>query len=273
MKRNLPRILLNAALLAALMVVLGPLLWMISASLLPDGGATRVPPVFIPRDPTLAQYRELFSRMAFGRYFLNSLLVASTVTVGSLVVNSMAAFAFAKYRFAGKDQLFAVLLALLVVPGQVTMFPVFLLLNKMGLTNHFGGLIIPGLSSIFAIFLFRQFMMSLPDSLIEAARIDGCDDFTIYARIVMPLCLPIVVTLALFTFLGTWNDFLWPLILMSDSARFTLPVALANLVGEHQSDTELMMAGAVITTLPVMIVFLALQRYYIQGITAGGVKE
>lgn len=273
MKIGAGRILLNAALLAALMVVMAPLLWMISASLLPTGGATRVPPVFIPTSPTLSQYRELFSRMAFGRYFLNSFLVASAVTVGSLVVNSMAAFAFAKYRFVGRDKLFAVLLALLVVPGQVTMFPVFLLLNRMGLTNHFGGLIIPALSSIFAIFLFRQFMISIPDSLIEAARLDGCDDFTIYYRIVMPLCMPIVVTLALFTFLGTWNDFLWPLILMSDSSRFTLPVALANLVGEHQSETELMMAGAVVTTFPVMVVFLALQRYYIQGITAGGVKE
>jgi multiple sugar transport system permease protein len=147
------------------------------------------------------------------------------------------------------------------------------MLNKIGLTNHFGGLIVPALSNIFAIFLFRQFMASIPESLLESARLDGAGDFAIYARIVMPLCVPIVVTLALFTFLGTWNDFLWPLILMSDSARYTLPVALANLVGEHQADTELMMAGAVVTTLPVMIVFLFLQRFYIQGIMAGGVKE
>ena len=267
------RIAANAALLAALMVVAAPLVWMVSASLLPDGGATKLPPVFIPDSPTLVQYAKLFARMDFGRYFLNSLIVAGSVTVGGLVVNSMAAFAFAKYRFAGRDKLFGALLALLVIPGQVTMFPVFLLLNKIHLTNHFGGLIVPALANIFGIFLFRQFIANIPDSLIEAARIDGCDDFGIYARIVMPLCMPIVVTLALFTFLGTWNDFLWPLIVLADDDLYTLPVALANLLGEHVQDTELMMAGSVITVLPVLGLFVALQRYYIAGIMSGALKD
>lgn len=266
------RLALNLALLALLLLVLAPFAWMVSASFLPDGGATRVPPVFVPTHPTLIQYQRLFMRMDFGRHFLNSLVVALSVTATSLVVNSLAAFAFAKYRFHGRDRLFAFLLALMVIPGQVTMFPVFLLLNRLHLVNTYWGLIIPGMASIFGIFLFRQFIMGIPDELIEAARLDGCSDFGIYARIVMPLCAPILVTLALFTFMGSWNDFMWPLILMSNSDMYTLPVALANLVGEHQADTELMMAGAVVTTLPVMIVFLALQKFYMEGLMAGSVK-
>ena len=271
-QRTLASILINLSLLVGLALVIAPFVWMVSASLQPDGGATAIPPVFFPTHPTLDQYRRLFERLDFLRTFGNSLPVASAVTVGSLIVNSMAAFAFAKYRFRGRDSLFAALLAMLIVPGQVTMFPVFLLLNKLHLINHFAGLIIPALSSIFAIFLFRQFMEAIPDELIDAARLDGCSDFAIYWRIMLPLCLPIVVTLALFSFMGTWNDFMWPLVVMSDSSGYTLPVALANLIGEHQGDTELMMAGSVLTTLPIMLLFLLLQKYYIKGIMAGGVK-
>ncbi|MBC7543101.1 MAG: carbohydrate ABC transporter permease [Candidatus Sericytochromatia bacterium] len=271
-RRQAIELVVNLALLVGVLLVMAPFVWMVSASLQPDGAATTVPPVFFPTHPTLDQYRRLFERLDFLTHLGNSLLVASLVTIGSLVVNSMAAFAFAKYRFKGRDSLFALLLSLLIVPGQVTMFPVFLLMNKLHMINHFSGLIIPGLSSIFAIFLFRQFMTEIPDALIEAARLDGCSDFAIYWRIMMPLCKPILVTLALFTFMGTWNDFMWPLVVMTDSSGYTLPVALANLIGEHQGDTELMMAGAVLTTLPIMILFLLLQKYYIRGIMAGGVK-
>ncbi len=271
-RRAVERVLLNTALLAVLVIVLLPFVWMVSASLLPDGGATKVPPVFIPPHPTLDHYRELLGGLDFGRHFVNSLIVAGSVTLGGLLVNSLAGFAFAKYRFGGRDRVLGLLLAAMVVPGQVTLFPVFLLLNRLHLVNSYLGLIIPALASIFAIYLFRQFMDAIPDELIEAARLDGCSDLGIYARIVLPLCGPVLVTLALFTFMGTWNDFMWPLILMSDSRMYTLPVALANLVGEHQADTELMMAGAVITTLPVMLIFLALQKYYIRGIMAGSVK-
>jgi len=155
----------------------------------------------------------------------------------------------------------------------VTMLPLFLMLNKMGLVNTYFGVLIPGLASIFGIFLIRQYALSVPDSLIEAARMDGAGDFRIYWSLILPLCKPIVITLAIFTFMGTWNDFLWPLIIMTDDAMYTLPVALASLAGEHVEDTELMMAGAVMTVLPVMLLFLALQKYYISGITAGSVKE
>ncbi|HXG01748.1 MAG TPA: carbohydrate ABC transporter permease, partial [Bacteroidota bacterium] len=195
------------------------------------------------------------------------------VTFISLVINSMAGYAFAKYRFAGKDTIFKLLISSMIIPSQVTMLPLFLMLNKMGLINTYMGVIIPGMASIFGIFLIRQFAMSIPDSLIEAARIDGASDLRIYLSLILPLCKPILITLAIFTFMGTWNDFLWPLIVMTDDSMYTLPVALANLSLEHVHDTELMMAGSVMTIAPVLILFAAVQRYYISGIMAGGLKE
>lgn len=160
----------------------------------------------------------------------------------------------------------------MIIPAQVTMLPLFLMLKSLGLINTYMAIIIPGLANIFGIFLIRQYAFSIPDSLIEAAKIDGATDFQIYYRIILPLCKPILVTLAIFTFMGVWNDFLWPLIALTDNSMYTLPVALANLMGEHTKDPELMMAGSVITILPVIIVFLVLQRYYIQGIMMGSVK-
>ncbi|OGU72731.1 MAG: sugar ABC transporter permease, partial [Ignavibacteria bacterium RBG_16_34_14] len=194
-------------------------------------------------------------------------------TIISLFFNSMAGYAFAKYRFKGKNQLFNLLLSSMIIPSQVTMLPLFLMLKSMGLINTYMAIIIPGLANIFGIFLIRQYVMSIPDSLLEAARIDGATDFQIYRRVIIPLATPILVTLAIFTFLGTWNDFLWPLIALTDNSMYTLPVALANLMGEHTKDPELMMAGSVLTIIPVIIVFLVLQKYYIRGIMMGSVKE
>src|SRR5206468_12330840 len=183
-----------------------------------------------------------------------------------------AGYAFAKLRFRGRDRLFRVLSTGLVLPVQVAMLPLFLLLKNMGLINTYWGVIIPGLASIFGIFLVRQYALSIPDEMLDAARVDGASEFHIFRTIVLPLMRPILVTLGAFIFLGTWNDFLWPLIVLSDEKRFTLPVALASLVGEHVQDTELMMAGAVVTVLPVLILFLAVQRHYIRGVMMGSVK-
>ncbi|NOZ03784.1 MAG: carbohydrate ABC transporter permease [FCB group bacterium] len=245
---------------------------MLSASFMPTGQANTYPPRFFPGSITTEQYEALFSRLKLLRYLLNSVIVSVSVTIISLFVNSMAGYAFAKYRFPGRDRIFRLLLAAMVIPGQVTMLPLFLMLNRMGLINTYWGIIIPGMAGIFGIFLIRQYVFSIPDSLIEAARIDGAGDFRIYWSLILPLCKPILVTLAIFTFMGTWNDFLWPLIVMTKDTMYTLPVALANLMGEHAQDTELMMAGSVLTILPVMLVFLALQKYYIRGIMMGGVK-
>jgi multiple sugar transport system permease protein len=261
------------ALLAALAVfALFPLLWMISVSFMAPGEANSVPPPLLPETPTLANYRELFARQGIGRHFFNSMLVATGATLVSLIFNSMAGYAFAKLRFAGRDRLFKALLGALVIPAQVAMIPLFLLMKQFGLVNTYGGVIVPAMASIFGIFLVRQYALSLPDELLEAARIDGASESRIFTSIVLPLLRPVLVTLAVFTFLATWNDFMWPLIVLTDAEVQTLPVALANLSREYVQDNELMMAGSVLTVLPVLVLFFALQRYYIEGVLMGSVK-
>lgn len=253
-------------------ITIAPFFWMISASLMTDGQASVYPPRFFPEQIIYDQYNILFTRLNVATNFMNSLVLSLIVTLVSLFFNSMAGFAFAKYRFAGRDKLFKLLLSSMIIPAQVTMLPLFLMLKSFGLINTYMAIVIPGLANIFGIFLIRQYAMSIPDSLIEAARIDGATDFQIYFKIILPLAKPILVTLAIFTFMGVWNDFLWPLIALTDNSMYTLPVALANLMGEHTKDPELMMAGSVITIIPVIIVFLALQRYYIKGIMMGSIK-
>ncbi len=184
----------------------------------------------------------------------------------------MAGYAFAKLRFAGRDRVFQILLGALVIPAQVTMMPLFLMLKQMGLVNSYAGAIVPLMASVFGIFLVRQYARSIPDELLEAARIDGAGEVRIFFQIVLPVLKPILVTLAIFVFLGAWNDFMWPLIVLSDSSRYTLPVAVASLSREHVQDNELMMAGSVVTVVPVLVLFLALQRYYLQGLMVGSVK-
>lgn len=267
-----------ASALVYLLLVLGavmallPMIWMLSASLMPSGEASSYPPRFFPSRVTFDHYLDLFTRLDLGRYLLNSAFVAFVVTLTSLAINSMAGYAFAKLRFRGRDRLFRALSAGLVLPVQVAMLPLFLLLKNMGMINTYWGVIIPGLASIFGIFLVRQYALAIPDEMLDAARVDGASEIRIFWSIVVPGIVPILATLAIWTFLATWNDFMWPLIVLSDESRYTLPVALANLAGEHVQDTELMMAGSVITVLPVMLVFLFLQRYYIQGVMAGSVK-
>lgn len=272
MKTIAKYILLSLAIVVAVMTLF-PALWMVSASFMVPGEASTFPPKLLPAKATFEHYVTLFTRLNLWRYLVNSVIISLSVTVISLFFNSMAGYAFAKYRFAGRDRLFRFLVAEMVIPAQVTTLPLFLMLNKVGLINTYLGVIVAGMSTIYGIFLIRQFALSIPDSFIEAARMDGSSDFRIYWSIILPLCKPILITLAIFTFMGTWNDFLWPLIVLTDDSMYTLPVALANLTGEHVQDTELMMAGAVITILPVMLVFIAMQKYYISGIMSAGLKE
>lgn len=266
-------ILLHIALGLAVVATLFPLLWMLSVSLMSPMAATRFPPPLWPETVTFEHYRTLFGQLDLAHYLLNSMLLATFITLISLVLNALAGYAFAKFHFTGRERLFQWLLAAMVIPGQVAMLPLFLLLKQMGLINTYGGVIVPGMASIFGIFLIRQYALSIPDSLLDAARIDGAGEIRIWWSLVLPLCKPILVTLAIFTFMGAWNDFMWPLIILTDSDLYTLPVALANLLGEHVQDTELMMAASVLTLLPVMGLFLALQKYYIEGLVLGSVKE
>ncbi len=269
---QMSRILLYAMLIFGAIMALLPMVWMVSASVMPAGEASSYPPRFFPSRVTFDHYIDLFTRLNLGRYLFNSAFVALIVTSTSLAINSMAGYAFAKLRFKGRERLFRVLSTGLVLPTQVAMLPLFLLLKNMGMINTYWGVIIPGLASIFGIFLVRQYALAIPDEMLDAARVDGASELRIFWSIVVPGIVPILATLAIWTFLATWNDFMWPLIVLSDESRYTLPVALANLSGEHVQDTELMMAGSVITVIPVMLVFLFLQRYYIQGVMAGSVK-
>jgi multiple sugar transport system permease protein len=265
-------VLVNGGLLVLALVSLAPLLWMLSVSFMPRGGASHFPPPLLPEHATLDSYRELFARTGMGRNFANSLLVSLSITLGSLLVNTMAGYAFAKLHFAGKERIFQVLLAALVIPAQVAMLPLFLLMKQLHLVNSFGGVIVPALATVFGIFLVRQYARSIPDELMEAARIDGASELRIFFQIVLPMLKPVLVTLTIFTFMASWNDFMWPLIVLTDQEHYTLPVALATLSREHIQDVEMMMAGAVVTVIPVLLLFLALQRYYIQGLLLGSVK-
>jgi multiple sugar transport system permease protein len=271
--RALRSIALHTGLVLAAALTLLPLVWMLAASFVPSGASSDLARALTGGSLTLDHYRTLFTRLDLARTLANSAGLAATVTAISLATNTAAGYAFAKLRFAGRDRLFRGLLATLVIPGQVGMLPLFLLLKELGLVNTWAGVVIPGIASVFGIFLVRQYALQVPQSLLDAARVDGAGEARIFFRVVLPLLRPILVTLAIFTFLGTWNDFLWPLVVLTDDRLYTLPVALANLLGEHVQDVELMMAGAVLTVAPVVALFAALQRYYVQGIVTSGLRE
>lgn len=254
------------------MVTFAPILWMLSVSFMAPGEAAQFPPPLLPKSPTLDNYRTLFSTYGIGQYLANSVLVSSLATALGLAISVPAGYAFAKLQYKGRDAIFHGLVGALVVPGQIGMLPLFLELKAMGLVNSYAGALVPWLASIFGIFLIRQYCLSLPDEMLEAARVDGASEWRIFTRIVLPVLTPILITLALFIFLSSWNDFMWPLIVLADQDLYTLPVALAALSREHVQDNELMMAGSVVTTMPVLILFLAFQKYYLSGLLAGSVK-
>ncbi len=272
MSPRLAKAIVHGLLAGLALLSLAPLLWMLSVSFMQPGEASHFPPTLLPAEPTLHNYHELFARVGMGRYLFNSFLIALLTTLIALLLNTMAGYAFAKLRFAGRERVFQVLLAVLVIPAQVTMMPLFLMLKQLGLVNSYAGAIVPGMAGVFGIFLIRQYARSIPDELLEAARIDGAGELRIFFQIVLPVLKPILVTLAIFVFLASWNDFMWPLIVLSDSQLHTLPVALATLSREHVQDNELMMAGSVVTVLPVLFLLLVLQRYYLQGLLLGSVK-
>ncbi len=265
-------LIVNGALALLALLTISPLLWMLSASLMAPGEASTFPPPLLPAAPTLQHYRELFGTQGLGRQALNSLVLSVCATLLSLAFNLTAGYAFAKLKFAGRERIFRTLLAALVIPGQVAMMPLFLMLKQMGLVNTYAGALVPWLAGVFGIFLVRQYALAIPDDIIEAARLDGAGEWRIFGSVVLPLLKPIVVTLAVLVFLGSWNDFMWPLIVLTDRDLQTLPVALAGLSREHVQDTELMMAGSVLTVLPVLLLFLLLQRHYMSGLVAGAVK-
>ena len=268
-----------AALLTALTIA--PLAYMVIVSFMPRGESTMLPTPLWPSRWSLENYYELLVRRRIeGAWFdyrivpalINSLAIAAISTLLGLLLTVPAGYAFAKLRFRGRARLLRLLIASLVVPGQVAMLPLFLIFKELGLVNSYAGVVLPSLAGIFAILFVRQATLAIPDEMIDAARIDGAGEVRIFVSIVLPLLTPIVVTLALFMFLGSWNDFLWPLIVLADQHLYTLPVAVAAIAREHAADGELMMAAAVVTTMPVLLLFLALQRYYLTGLLGGSIK-
>lgn len=268
-----PRWWLYIVLTVGVIAMIIPFVWMILGSFKTTSEIRQYPTEFLPRDPTLENYVELFGRLDFTTFFLNSFIVAFFVTAGNIVFSSMIGYALAKLEFRGKKLLFALVLGTLMVPGVVTFVPLFVLTANLGLVNSYPGLILPFLITPLGVFLMRQFMLSLPDDIIEAARIDGASEWRIFLRVIMPLCGPAVATLTILTFLGSWNNFLWPLVVATTEDMYTLPVALALYsVGQNAAQYGLMMAGAVVVVVPVLIVFVILQRYFVQGIALTGIK-
>lgn len=264
---------LYVVLVLGLLAVAGPFVWMAISSLKPEREIRDVPPTWWPETITLDNFRGLFSRLDFPLYFFNSALVAALVMVGNLLFCSLVGYALAKLRYPGKRALFLAVLGMLMVPGMVTFVPQFVLVSNMGLTNTYAGLILPFLVGPFGVFLMRQFLQSIPDELIEAARVDGAGEFRIFWRVVLPLCRPALAALGILTFLASWNNFLWPLVVATTEDKYTLPVALALYsVGENERNYGLLLAGAVVVVLPVLIVFLLLQRHFMRGIATTGIK-
>ncbi len=249
-----------------------PLIWLFVTSFMSNAQINRFPPTLIPDALHTAGYHYVLGNALFPRWFLNSVIVSGTAVISNLVLCSLAAYAFARMRFRGSNVVFALMLATLVIPFQLTMIPTFLLMKHLGLIDSLGGLIVPGLVSAFGIFLLRQFFVSLPRELEEAARIDGCSRLTVLVKIVLPLAKPALTTLAVLTFLTVWNDLTWPLIAISSDTNYTLQLGLTTFQGQHRTQWSAVMAGDVLTTLPVLIAFLLAQRTFIQSLTSSAVK-
>lgn len=251
-----------------------PFVWAISTSLKPRGALTSLPPQIIPEEPTLSAYQQVVQRFPFRRVFANSVFVATATTLGQLVICAMAGYAFARFRFRGRDALFVLYLATLMVPFAVVITPLFIIVTRLGWANTYLGLIIPGMFSAFGTFFMRQFFQSIPRELEEAATIDGAGTLSTFFRIVLPLTGPALATLAVLSFMGSWNSFLWPLLIVNDRNLMTLPIALSTLQGLYPGQTQwnVVMAGTVLATIPTILVFLLVQRWVIEGVAGSGVK-
>jgi len=257
-------------LLVGALLMCGPFIWMISTSLKPSAEVFRFPPTLLSAHPQPANYGRIFSTIPFGQALTNSVIVATSVTLLQLIVCSMAAYAFACLRFRGREVLFLIYLAALMVPSQVTLIPNFILIRNLGWIDTYQGLILPYAFSSFGTFLLRQYMKTIPIELIEAARIDGANHAQIYAGVVLPLALPALGALAIFTFVAQWNNFLWPLITTSKPSMQVTTVALASLQGQFNTDWPLLMTGSVLAIVPMLVVFALGNRSFISGITTGG---
>jgi len=266
------RIVAYLVLTAGALVSLVPFIWMVSTSLKPLDQVFVMPPQWIPDPVRWDNYTTLWQDLPMGRMIWNSVKVSVLVVIGQVIVCATSAYAFARLRFPGRELIFGLYLASMMIPGQVTQIPSFMLMRVFGWIDTHYALIIPGLASAFGTFLLRQFLLTIPVELEEAARIDGANYWHIFAHIMLPLSRPALATLGVFTFMGVWNDFMWPLITINSLDKMTLPLGLSFLNSVHSTDWTRLMAGDVIALIPVVVVFLFAQRYFIHGITLTGLK-
>ena len=260
-----------AAILLAL-IALVPFAWMISTSFKSRGALMSIPIEWIPEEPTLDAYFTVFERFPFLRAIGNSLLIAVCYTLLTLVSASMAAFAFTKIQFKGSGFLLGLYLATMMIPTQVTMIPLFVVMNQIGLINHYSSVILPAIFRPFAVFLLVQQMRTIPPDYMDAARIDGAGVWRIWRQVMLPLCAPSLATLAVTNFMDSWNDYLWPLLMLTDKAEMTLPIALSTLNGQYDTEYNVMMAGSLISMIPIILIYIFAQKYFKHGLMAGGVK-
>ncbi|RCW60373.1 MULTISPECIES: carbohydrate ABC transporter permease [Halanaerobium] len=260
----------SATLIAIFMLL--PFFWMISTSLKSSGSVMTIPIQWIPENPGFNSYRKVFEIFPFARSIFNSVFVAVATTLITVLSSAMAAYVFAKFEFKGREILFSLYLATLMIPKQVTMIPNFLIIREIGLLNTFTGLMLPSLFNAFATFMLRQNIKTVPDSYIEAAVMEGSSQFRIFKDIILPLVKPTLATLTVITFMEAWNRYLWPLIVLTDRSKMTLPVGLSLLNGQYGEQYNLLMAGSLISIIPMLLVYIFAQKYFEKGLSVGGIK-
>ena len=264
---------LYLALTVSSLLMLLPFYWTVSTSFKLEQFVFANPPQWWPDPVTLQNYLYVLTRIPFPRFLFNSVFVAVAATLAHVFFDTLAGYAFSKLSFPGRDKLFFAMLLALMIPFQVNLIPLYRIMAFFNWLDHYQALIIPNLTGIFGIFLMRQFINSIPDELLDAARIDGCNELDVFLRVIFPLVLPGIATLVIFTFMDIWNAFLWPRLVLSSSRMFTLPLGLAQLQARNTSTWGQIMAGTVLTALPMILIFLIMQRQFIEGMTEGAVKQ
>lgn len=271
-KENLKKTVSYILLSAIGIFMVAPFLWMLATSLKEPGAVFSYPPKWIPSPARWKNYPDAWNAVPFGLFFVNSIIVAVCVTIGQVFTSSLAAYAFARLKFHGREKIFLAYLATMMIPFPVTMIPVFILITKLQLIDTLYALIIPGMFTAYGTFMLRQFFLSIPKELEEAASIDGAGKWRIYWSIILPLSKPAIATLATFTFMGVWNDFMWPLIVIKSIEKKTLAIGLAAFQGLYTTDWTLLMAASVIVLLPILIVYIFNQKFFTKGIAMSGLK-
>ena len=272
MNNKVKNILWYVILLSFSLIFVLPIIWIFISSLKTSNEIFSWPPTILPNEVTFSNYITAFSKGNFVTYFKNSIFVAVAATALTLLINSMAGYALAKFDFKGNKVIFFLFIATLMIPLQVIMVPIFIVLRNLGLYNSLWGIIIPPAATPTGVFLVRQYMTTIPDEVLESARIDGASEWRIFSMIILPLSKPVLTALTIFSFMWRWNDFLWPFVVLSTESKYTIQVAIANFVGQFSVDWNSLLAMNIVAMIPVLLVFLFFQRYFVKGIAMSGMK-